>query len=118
MEDTSGLKKFLKKTNNEEVFIQPSGLGINGDMRSWMLPRYQVDDFNFLYNLRGNDAIVTFSSPQSISSIEGYISRNKLFSLSAHQSKVAWFAGTYIPIKGIYQMIDLSKKILELFVKF
>ena len=30
MEDTSGLKKFLKKTNNEEVFIQPSGLGING----------------------------------------------------------------------------------------
>ena len=103
-------KVFEKKTNNEEVFIQPSGLGISGDMRSWMLPRYQVDDFNFLYNLRGNDAIVTFSSPQSISSIEGYISRNKLFSLSAHQPKVAWFAGTYIPIKGIYQMIDLSKK--------
>ena len=74
------------------------------------MPRYQVDDFNFLYNLRGNDAIVTFSSPQSISSIEGYISRNKLFSLSAHQPKVAWFAGTYIPIKGIYQMIDLSRK--------
>ena len=43
---------YTNRTNNEETFIQPAQLGISGDMRSWMLPRYEIDDFTDLKNLK------------------------------------------------------------------
>ena len=110
-------KVYENNSSKEETFIQPSNLGIDGDMRSWMLERYQIDDFSFDYNNRGSDALLNFNSPQSINDIEGYIAKKESFSLSTYQPSVAWYAGTFIPIKNINQLISLSKNNPRTFCK-
>jgi len=110
-------KVFEINSSKEETFIQPSNLGIDGDMRSWMLERYQIDDFDFDYNIRGSDALINFNSPQSINEIEGYIAKKESFSLSAYQPSVAWYGGTFIPLKSINQLISLSKNNPRTFCK-
>ena len=110
-------KVYENNSSKEETFIQPSNLGIDGDMRSWMLERYQIDDFSYDYNNRGSDALLNFNSPQSINDIEGYIAKKESFSLSTYQPSVAWYAGTFIPIKNINQLISLSKNNPRTFCK-
>ena len=108
---------YTTRTNNEETFIQPAQLGISGDMRSWMLPRYQIDDFVFAFKTRGDDQYISFISPQAMNEIEGYITQGKRFSIATFQPGKAWYAGTFKPIKNLNNFLDLSNKNTRIFCK-
>merc|ERR1711991_794522 len=92
---------YKNRTNKEETFIQPAKFGVSGDMRSWMLPRYEIDDFYFEFKTRGDDQYINFLSAQAINEIEGYITQGKRFSIATHQPGLAWYAGTFTPIKNL-----------------
>ena len=108
---------YQTKTNQEETFIQPARLGQTGNMSSWMMPKYQIGDFNFEFNTRGEDQYISFVSSESTSEIEGYITRGKNFSLATHQPTKAWYAGTFQPIKNLRQLELLSSKNSRIFCK-
>ena len=48
---TIGYKWFRKTYSNQSnetvSFIQPSNLGVSGDMKSWMLERYEIDEIEY-----------------------------------------------------------------------
>jgi len=108
---------YKNRTNEEETFIQPAKFGISGDMRSWMLPRYEIDDFYFEFNTRGDDQYINFLSAQAINEIEGYITQGKRFSIATYQPGIAWYAGTFTPIKNLNNFLNLSNKNTRIFCK-
>ena len=101
---------YKNRTNNEETFIQPDKFGVSGDMKSWMLQRYEIDDFYFEFKTRGDDQYINFLSAQAINQIEGYITQGKRFSLATLQPEKAWYAGTWTPVKNINTLKNLSLK--------
>ena len=101
-------KTYSNQSNETVSFIQPSNLGVSGDMKSWMLERYEIDEIEYFFKKTNNDQILTFYSSEAIQAIIGYISTNKSFSF-ATLSKDAWYAGTFIPIKDKENLISLSK---------
>ncbi len=105
--------KWFKATysnpdNETSTFIQPSNLGKSMDQDSWMQPRYQIDEFFYEFEDLDNDQFLTFYSPEATQTIVGYMTRNESFSI-ASLSKVAWYAGTFIPIKNTKSLDDLLK---------
>ena len=104
-------------TNSDEetsTFIQPSNLGKSMDQDSWMQPRYQIDQFVYEFNEIDDDQYLTFFSPEATQLILGYMTRNQSFSI-ASLSSVAWYAGTFIPIKNIRNLDDLLKLNIKTF---
>ena len=90
---------YTKSDNETSTFIQPSNLGILMDQDSWMQPRYEIDEFVYEFEEINNDQFLTFYSPEATQTIVGYMTRNESFSI-ASSSSVAWYAGTFIPIKN------------------
>ena len=78
------------------------------DQDSWMQPRYQIDEFFYEFENLDNDQFLTFYSPEATQRIVGYMTRNESFSI-ASLSNVAWYAGTFIPIKNTNSLEDLLK---------
>ena len=110
----SGYKWFKNTYSNsyEETksFIQPSNLGVSGDTKSWMLTRYEIDGLVYVFYETKYNQILDFTSEQggAVQTIIGYMSRNESFSF-ATLAKDAWYAGTFIPVKSIGDLIALSK---------
>jgi len=105
--------KWFKETysnpdNRTISFIQPGNLGVSGDAESWMIERYQLGHMEYIFREVDSDQILSFESSDGTQEIIGYISRNEIFSLST-LSESAWYAGTFIPIKKIENLIDLSE---------
>ena len=75
---------------------------------SWMQPRYEIDEFVYEFEEINNDQFLTFYSPEATQTIVGYMTRNESFSI-ASLSSVAWYAGTFIPIKNANNLDDLIK---------
>ena len=99
---------YTKSDNETSTFIQPSNLGISMNQDSWMQPRYEIDEFVYEFEEINNDQFLTFYSPEATQTIVGYITRNESFSI-ASLSSVAWYAGTFIPIKNTKNLDDLLK---------
>jgi len=107
-----GYKWFKATYTNPDketsTFIQPSYLGKSMDQDSWMQPRYQIDKFFYEFEELGKDQFLTFYSPEASQTIIGYMTRNESFSI-ASLSDVAWYAGTFIPIKNTNSLENLLK---------
>ena len=107
-----GYKWFKATYTNSDIetstFIQPSHLGISMNQDSWMQPRYEIDEFVYEFEEINNDQFLTFYSPEATQTIVGYMTRNESFSI-ASLSSVAWYAGTFIPIKNANNLDDLIK---------
>ena len=99
---------YTNSDNETSTFIQPSYLGISMNQDSWMQPRYEIDEFVYEFEEINNDQFLTFYSPEATQTIVGYITRNESFSI-ATLSSVAWYAGTFIPIKNTKNLDDLLK---------
>ena len=99
---------YTNSDNETSTFIQPSNLGISMNQDSWMQPRYEIDEFVYEFEEINNDQFLTFYSPEATQTIVGYITRNESFSI-ASLSSVAWYAGTFIPIKNTKNLDDLLK---------
>ena len=99
---------YTNSDNETSTFIQPSYLGISMNQDSWMQPRYEIDEFVYEFEEINNDQFLTFYSPEATQTIVGYITRNESFSI-ASLSSVAWYAGTFIPIKNTKNLDDLLK---------
>ena len=99
---------YTKSDNETSTFIQPSSLGISMNQDSWMQPRYEIDEFVYEFEEINNDQFLTFYSPEATQTIVGYMTRNESFSI-ASLSSVAWYAGTFIPIKNTKNLDDLLK---------
>ena len=99
---------YTKSDNETSTFIQPSNLGISMNQDSWMQPRYEIDEFVYEFEEINNDQFLTFYSPEATQTIVGYMTRNESFSI-ASLSSVAWYAGTFIPIKNTKNLDDLLK---------
>ena len=99
---------YTNPDNETSTFIQPSNLGKSMDQDSWMQPRYQIDEFFYEFENLDNDQFLTFYSPEATQRIVGYMTRNESFSI-ASLSNVAWYAGTFIPIKNTNSLEDLLK---------
>ena len=99
---------YLNKDTETSTFIQPSHLGKSMDQDSWMQPRYEIDEFVYEFEEINNDQFLTFYSPEATQTIVGYMTRNESFSI-ASLSSVAWYAGTFIPIKNANNLDDLIK---------
>ena len=110
-------KVYNNRTNKEETFIQPAKFGVSGNMKSWMLPRYEIDDFNFEFKTRGDDQYINFLSAQAINEIEGYITQGKRFSIATYQPGIAWYAGTFTPISNLNNFLNLSNENTRIFCK-
>ena len=108
---------YINQTDNEATFIQPARYGVSGKMETWMLPRYEIDDFKFIFKTRGDDQYISFLSPQAINEIDGYITQGKRFSIATLQPEKAWYAGTFKPIKKLDQFLELSNKNTRIFCK-
>ena len=107
-----GYKWFRLTYSNADVettsFVQPSNLGVPGNLESWMVERYAIDKMEYQFIESEQDQILKFFSPQATQEIIGYLSRNESFSFST-LSKNAWYAGTFIPIKTIKDFRKLAK---------
>ena len=99
---------YLNKDTETSTFIQPSHLGKSMDQDSWMQPRYEIDEFVYEFEEINNDQFLTFYSPEATQTIVGYMTRNESFSI-ASLSSVAWYAGTFIPIKNANNLDNLLK---------
>ena len=99
---------YTNSDNQTSTFIQPSNLGISMNQDSWMQPRYEIDEFVYEFEEINNDQFLTFYSPEATQTIVGYMTRNESFSI-ASLSSVAWYAGTFIPIKNTKNLDDLLK---------
>ena len=99
---------YTKSDNETSTFIQPSNLGISMNQDSWMQPRYEIDEFVYEFEEINNDQFLTFYSPEATQKIVGYMTRNEPFSI-ASLSSVAWYAGTFIPIKNANNLDNLLK---------
>ena len=99
---------YTNSDNETSTFIQPSNLGISMNQDSWMQPRYEIDEFVYEFEEINNDQFLTFYSPEATQTIVGYMTRNESFSI-ASLSSVAWYAGTFIPIKNTKSLDDLLK---------
>ena len=99
---------YLNKDTETSTFIQPSHLGKSMNQDSWMQPRYEIDEFVYEFEEINNDQFLTFYSPEATQTIVGYMTRNESFSI-ASLSSVAWYAGTFIPIKNTKNLDDLLK---------
>ena len=99
---------YSNSDNETSTFIQPSNLGISMNQDSWMQPRYEIDEFVYEFEEINNDQFLTFYSPEATQTIVGYLTRNESFSI-ASLSSVAWYAGTFIPIKNTKSLDDLLK---------
>ena len=99
---------YTNSDNETSTFIQPSNLGISMNQDSWMQPRYEIDEFVYEFEEINNDQFLTFYSPEATQTIVGYMTRNESFSI-ASLSSVAWYAGTFIPIKNTKNLDDLLK---------
>ena len=99
---------YTNSDNETSTFIQPSNLGISMNQDSWMQPRYEIDEFVYEFEEINNDQFLTFYSPEATQTIVGYMTRNESFSI-ASSSSVAWYAGTFIPIKNTKNLDDLLK---------
>jgi len=105
--------KWFKKTysnpyDKSTSYIQPGHLGVSGDSNSWMLEQYEVNHMAYLFDEINNNQILRFNSSDGEQEILGYMSRNEEFSFSTI-SETGWYAGVFIPIKNIENLIDLSK---------
>ena len=105
-----GYKWFKATYTNSDketsTFVQPSYLGKSMNQDSWMQPRYQIDKFVYEFEEIEDDQYLTFYSPEATQVILGYMTRNQSFSI-ASLSSVAWYAGTFIPIKNPKNLDDL-----------
>ena len=99
---------YTNSDNETSTFIQPSNLGISMNQDSWMQPRYEIDEFVYEFEEINNDQFLTFYSPEATQTIVGYMTRNESFSI-ASLSSVAWYAGTFIPIKNTNNLDKLLK---------
>ena len=99
---------YTNSDNETSTFIQPSNLGISMNQDSWMQPRYEIDEFVYEFEEINNDQFLTFYSPEATQTIVGYMTRNESFSI-ASLSSVAWYAGTFIPIKNANNLDNLLK---------
>ncbi len=99
---------YTNSDNETSTFIQPSNLGISMNQDSWMQPRYQIDEFFYEFEEINNDQFLTFYSPEATQTIVGYMTRNESFSI-ASLSSVAWYAGTFIPIKNTKSLDSFLK---------
>ena len=99
---------YTNSDNQTSTFIQPSNLGISMNQDSWMQPRYEIDEFVYEFEEINNDQFLTFYSPEATQTIVGYMTRNESFSI-ASLSSVAWYAGTFIPIKNANNLDNLLK---------
>ena len=113
-----GYKWFKTTYSNIDTetstYIQPSHLGKSMDQDSWMQPRYQIDEFVYEFEEYNNDQYLTFYSPEATQSIVGYMTRNESFSI-ATLSNVAWYAGTFFPIKNTNSLENLLKLNIKTF---
>ena len=105
---------YLNKDTETSTFIQPSHLGKSMDQDSWMQPRYQIDEFIYEFEEYNKDQFLTFYSPEATQTIVGYMTRNESFSI-ASLSNVAWYAGTFIPIKNADSLDNLLKLNIKTF---
>ena len=105
-----GYKWFRKTYSNADTetasFIQPSYYGKVGNMKSWMLERYEIDSIIYEFEEFDQNQYLTFYSPQATQEIVGYLTRDEPFSF-ATLSKDSWYAGTFIPIKNSNNLEDL-----------
>ena len=99
---------YTNSDNETSTFIQPSNLGISMNQDSWMQPRYEIDEFVYEFEEINNDQYLTFYSPEATQTIVGYMTRNESFSI-ASLSSLAWYAGTFIPIKNANNLDNLLK---------
>ena len=105
---------YSNKDTETSTYIQPSHLGKSMDQDSWMQPRYQIDEFVYEFEEYNNDQYLTFYSPEATQSIVGYMTRNESFSI-ATLSNVAWYAGTFFPIKNTNSLENLLKLNIKTF---
>ena len=105
---------YSNKDTETSTFIQPSHLGKSMDQDSWMQPRYQIDEIVYEFEEYDNDQFLTFYSPEATQTIIGYMTRNESFSI-ASLSNVAWYAGTFIPIKNTDNLENLLKLNIKTF---
>ena len=105
---------YTNKDTETSTYIQPSHLGKSMDQDSWMQPRYQIDEFFYEFEEYNNDQYLTFYSPEATQSIVGYMTRNETFSI-ATLSDVAWYAGTFFPIKNTNSLENLLKLNIKTF---
>ena len=99
---------YTNPDNETSTFIQPSHIGKSMDQDSWTQPRYQIDEFFYEFEDLDNDQFLTFYSPEATQTIVGYMTRNESFSI-ASLSNVAWYAGTFIPIKNTTSLDSFLK---------
>ena len=66
MVDTNGLMTLIVTHQTKQVtFVQPGHFGVDGDMNSWMIERFQVDSFNYNLRYEKNDQIFKFQYTKS-----------------------------------------------------
>ena len=103
-------KTYSDSNTNVETFIQPDIIGRSGDQNSYMKAKYKLNKIAFKFVESNGNEILYFTSKRAHRQISGYLNRNEIFSLASLNPGVSWYAGTFVPIKSIKDLIELSFK--------
>ena len=95
-------------SNNSSTYITPSKYAYGNNVENYTRSRYEIENFYFNFSYRKNDYILDFLSPEAMQNIEGFISRKEAFALATYNQSVAWYAGTFTPIKDIDDLKNIS----------
>jgi len=102
---------YTKSTpDNSSTYITPGKYAYGNDVENYTRPEYEIENFYFNFSYRKNDYIVDFISPEAIQNIEGFISRKETFSLATYNPRLAWYAGTFTPIKNVEDLNYISNQ--------
>jgi len=104
-------KKVFEGNENVDltVAIQPKGIGISMNEKTWFTPRYLLNSFRHIYEELGGNQSIKFVTNDGFISINGYISRGQGFEFSA-RDRTAWYAGTYTPVKTVDDFKKIANK--------
>ena len=100
-------KTFSNSTDFLSTFIQPSDIGIEGDMNSYTKQRYIIDNFEYSLRIENGNQILPFRSKEAFQNIVGYITRNETFSFASYNEET-WYAGLFSPLKSKDDLINLA----------
>ena len=106
--------KWFEKTFNHDVstrvFIQPFGLGEEGNYLSYTRDRYEINRFNSKFELNGDgDHILYFESREAIGKINSYIAKKEKFDIAA-LTPDSWYTGTFHLADNAADLVSLAKQ--------
>ena len=103
-------EKTFKNPTPAQVFIQPFGIGVEGDYSSYTREKYEIGNFSSEFSKNAeNDQFLSFNSKEAIAQINSFIATKEKFTF-AGLTQDTWYAGTFQVADEVSDLINLAEQ--------